>query len=109
LLSDILGDISRIEQFTKGMSELDFRRNDQAAYAVKYALLRISEAAHRLGERAAGLCPEIEWRDIRGLGNRLRHAYDSINTGLIWLIVEKDLARLKAATQDALRRLTEGR
>lgn len=75
------------------------------AYAVKYALLRISEPAHRLGDRASALCPGVEWRDIRGLGNRLRHAYDSIDAGLIWIIVEKDLTPLKASAQEALHKL----
>ena len=77
------------------------------AYAVKYALLCISEAAHRLGDAAAELCPDVAWRDIRGLGNRLRHAYDSIDTGLIWVMVEKDLPPLKAGVQAALRKLRE--
>jgi len=39
------------------------------------------------------------------LGNRLRHTYDSIDIGLIWIILEKDLAPLKAAAQAALRKL----
>jgi uncharacterized protein with HEPN domain len=51
----------------------------------------------------------VEWRDIRGLGNRLRHAYDRIDAGLIWIIVEKDLAPLKASTQAALQKLQEAK
>jgi uncharacterized protein with HEPN domain len=107
LLNDILTDIAKVEQFTRGADQANFERDDQIAYAVKYALLRISEAAHRLGEKAPELCPEVPWRDIRGLGNRLRHAYDSLNARLIWLIVEKDLPPLKVAVQSALRRLRQ--
>ena len=105
LLDSILDDIAKIEQFTRGVDRQSFEEDDRVAYAVKYALLRISEAAHRLGDRAPALCPGVEWRDIRGLGNRLRHAYDSVDTGLIWIIVEKDLAPLKTAAQEALHRL----
>ena len=94
LLSGILADISRVEYFTRGMNQQAFEKDDRTAYAVKYALLRISEAAYRLGEKGSELCPSITWRDVRGLGNRLRHAYDSIDTSLIWLIVEKDLGAL---------------
>lgn len=46
---------------------------------------------------------------IRGLGNRLRHAYDSIDAGLIWMIVEKDLLPLKTAAEAALQKLRESR
>ncbi|SPF56694.1 hypothetical protein SBA4_910018 [Candidatus Sulfopaludibacter sp. SbA4] len=66
LLDDILTDIARIERFTQGVDRTIFEGDEQVAYAVKYALLRISEAAHRLGGSAAELCPSVEWRDIRG-------------------------------------------
>jgi uncharacterized protein with HEPN domain len=105
LLDGILADIAKIERFTQGVDHTVFEEDDQVAYAVKYALLRISEAAHRLGNAASDLCPDVEWRDIRGLGNRLRHAYDSIDVGLIWIIVEKDLAPLRTGVQAALMRL----
>ena len=58
LLQSVLADIARIEQFTRG-KEANIERDDQAACAVKYALLRISEAAHRLGDRAVELCPDL--------------------------------------------------
>ena len=72
----------------------------------KHALLIISEAAVKLGDLAAELCPEIDWRDVRGLGNRLRHEYDSIDIARLWRIVERDLPVMKtkvAATLDVLR------
>ena len=107
LLNSILLDIVKIQQFTRGVDRQIFDQDDRVAYAVKYALLRISEAAHRLGERAPTICPGVEWRDIRGLGNRLRHAYDSIDSGLIWMIVEKDLVPLKTAAEAALQKLRQ--
>jgi uncharacterized protein with HEPN domain len=44
----------------------------------------ISEAAKRLGDDAEVLCPGQRWRDIRGIGNHLRHAYDNLDALLIW-------------------------
>ena len=102
---DILDSIARIERFTTGMDFAAFSRNEQVVYAVNHALLILSEAAAKLGEQAERLCPEIGWADIRGLGNRLRHDYDNINLARIWLIVEKDLAPLKSAVTETLRRL----
>jgi uncharacterized protein with HEPN domain len=82
-----------------------FAGNEQSLFAVKYALLTISEAAAKLGDVAAELCPDIPWREIRGLGNRLRHDYDSIDVVRIWLLIERDLPPLKAACGNALRHL----
>ncbi len=103
LLADILADIDRIRAFTLGMSFAEFEANEAINYSVKYALLRISEASHRLGNEADNLYPNIPWRDIRGLGNRLRHAYDSIDAELIWVIVERDLDLLETAIRKVLK------
>jgi uncharacterized protein with HEPN domain len=69
----------------------------------------ISDAAIRLGETAPTPQPGIPWREIRGLGNRLRHGYDSIDLARIWLLIERDLAPLRVACQDALRTLSQDR
>jgi uncharacterized protein with HEPN domain len=41
---DILSNITRIEDFTKGLTTQTFSQTDEAIYSVKYALLIISEA-----------------------------------------------------------------
>ena len=105
--SDIIDNIEAIERFTAGMELRGFAAADQTIRAVKYSLLVISEAATKLGDLAAGLCPSIPWREIRGLGNRLRHDYHSIDVVRIWLLIERDLPPLKVACRDALWRLEE--
>ncbi len=106
--ADIIENIARIERFTQGMDMQAFAGNEQTIHAVKYALLIVSEAAVKLGDTAVEFCPEIPWREVRGLGNRLRHDYDSIDIVRIWLLLERDLPTLKAACQSALRTLGQG-
>jgi Protein of unknown function DUF86 len=48
-------------------------------------------AAIRLGDAAPLLVPSQPWRDIRGMGNRLRHAYDRISVDVIWNAIGSDL------------------
>jgi len=87
------------------MDVRSFAGAEQTVLAVKYALLTISEAAVKLGSLATELCPEIRWREIRGLGNRLRHDYADIDIVRIWLLIERDLAPLKSACRHALNEL----
>lgn len=101
--ADIIENIDRIEQFTKGLSAATVAANDQVTFAVKYALMIISEATTKLGDTAPGLQSGLPWREIRSLGNRLRHDYDTVDLARIWLLIERDLPPLKAACQDALR------
>lgn len=104
--SDILEHISEIESFLKGMGPADLQDDRRTLFACQYALLVISEAAKRLGPKAEELCPGFPWRDIRGIGNRLRHAYDMLDFALIWKVYQDDLPPLKAAVSYALARLT---
>jgi uncharacterized protein with HEPN domain len=100
---DIIENIARIERFTQGMNMRAFAGSEQTIHAVKYALLIVSEAAIKLGDTASALCPDIPWREVRGLGNRLRHDYGTIDIVRIWLLIERDLPSLKVVCKGALR------
>lgn len=80
-------------------------RHEPAECLAERCIERVCEAAFRLGEGAAELMPAQPWRAIRGMGNRLRHAYDQIEVGPIWDVVTKDLPILKQDTTEALARL----
>jgi uncharacterized protein with HEPN domain len=49
--------------------------------------------------------PGHPWQNIRGMGNRLRHAYDRIDFTVVWTVVSDDLPALKADAARALDRL----
>ena len=105
---DILENVARIEQYTSGMDAAAFASDIKTSDAVERCLARISEAAVKLGDEAESLCPDVSWRDIRGLGNRLRHEYTAVDTQRIWLMAEKDVQPLKDACRAALRKLENG-
>src|ERR1035441_3922403 len=107
-LEDIVENAQAAIRYTAGMDEAAFEENRLVYDAVERCLERISEAAAKLGELAPVLVPDQPWRDIRALGNRLRHDYDDISQDRLWDIVQKDLPSLSAACEDALRRLREG-
>jgi len=79
-----------------------FREDPKTIAAVERKLQVISEAAVRLGEQAEALCPGLPWRDIRGIGNWLRHQYDRVDVEMVWNTVTVDLPPLKAAIARAL-------
>ena len=85
-----------------------FRDDRKTVDAVERCLERIGEAATRLGDEASTLVPGQPWRQIRALGNRLRHEYDAIREDRLWDIVQHDLPGLCAACEQALRRLHGG-
>ena len=104
---DILENIVRIEEFTAGMDLTAFTEDLKTSNAAERCLERISEAAKKLGGVAEELCPTIPWPQLRAMGNLLRHEYDRIDVVRVWLMIEDDLAPLKAAVEAALKQLRE--
>ena len=101
-LADILENLQRIEGYVTGLDREAFGGDTLRRDAVERCLERICEAAFRLGEKAAELAPSQPWGDIRGMGNRLRHAYDRIDLDILWNTVRDRLPSLKADVERAL-------
>jgi uncharacterized protein with HEPN domain len=95
-LIDIIENVGRIDSYVAGMDRSDFERNGLVRDAVERCLERICEAAYRLGAQAEVLMPSQPWGDIRGMGNRLRHAYDRVSLGVVWDTVSYRLPSLEA-------------
>ncbi len=104
---DILENVILIEEFTKGMDLNSFLNDFKTRNATERCLERISEAAKELGDVAEELCPDVPWANVRALGNFLRHEYDRVDPGRVWLTIEDDLGPLRTAAQRALERLRQ--
>jgi uncharacterized protein with HEPN domain len=107
-LADILDNIRRIRSYIGTMDRTEFEHDGRTRAAVERCLERICEAAVRLGDRPAQLVPTRPWADIRGMGNRLRHAYDRLSLPVIWHAVQEELPALKADVRQALIALRGG-
>ncbi len=101
-LGDIFESVRLIEQFVSGMDLEAYLADERTQAAVERKMLIISEAAFRLKDDAEILCPTVPWRDIRGIGNWLRHQYDRVDVETIWNTIQDDLPPLKAAVEKAL-------
>ena len=105
--ADIVENIILIEEFTRGMDLNAYLEDPKTRNATERCMERISEAAKKLGDVAEKLCPDIPWPSMRALGNFLRHEYDRVDPGRVWLMIEDDLHPLKAASQLALEQLRQ--
>ena len=103
-LSDILESIKFVEEFVRDMDLDTYRHDWKTQAAVERKMLVISEAAIRLKDDAELLCPGVPWRDIRGIGNWLRHQYDRVVVETVWNTIQDDLPLLKAEVEMALAR-----
>jgi uncharacterized protein with HEPN domain len=83
-LVDIVENAERIETYLAGLSRAAFKLDGRMRDAVERCVERVCEAVVRLGDHAEAVMPSHPWSDIRGTGNRLRHAYDRVDVDVIW-------------------------
>ena len=97
--------ITRIEGYSADLDLAALEQDGLRRHGIERCLERICEAAHRLGDRAPVLMPGQAWEDIRGMGNRLRHAYDQIDLAVVWNVITERLPSLKIDATQALERV----
>jgi uncharacterized protein with HEPN domain len=104
-LLDIVENIDRIDNYLGGVSFASFAADPMRADAVERCLQRVTEAVIRVGtERMAVIAPEIPVREVRGLGNVLRHDYGRIDLATIYATVTDRLPELRMVCARALAR-----
>jgi uncharacterized protein with HEPN domain len=94
-IQDILSSILEGLEFVKGLSYEDFQEDKKTLYAVIRTIEVMGEAAKNLPISIQKKYPEIPWKEIRGMRNKLIHEYFGVDTGVIWKTVQEDFPLLK--------------
>lgn len=102
-LADIVDNIDAIQEYLGSSSYAEFAADRRTVDATERCLERISEAVVKIGtDRMAEIDPDLPVERVRGLGNVIRHAYDTIDLRLIYNLVIINLPPLRAACIAAL-------
>lgn len=105
-LRDVLEAIDAIFEYTRG-GESAFRRQAIVRDAVCARLIQIGQAvkdARAEGLELVRLQPDIPWRSVAGMRDRLAHKYALLDQALVWAVVERELPRLRDAVRAILSR-----
>ncbi len=95
LVADILESIEKIERYTAGLDRAAFLGDEKTTDSVVRNLEIIGEAANRIPESFTAQHPEIQWRRIVGLRNRIVHDYFGLDLEIVWEILVNELPALK--------------
>lgn len=94
-IRDMLSAIDSVEDFVEGMSLDELIKDDKTSSAVIRKFEVIGEAAKHLPDKLKQRHPEIPWKNIVGMRDRLIHAYFGIDFKLVWEVVKVELPALK--------------
>ena len=95
--------------FSQGWITGLYRTDRKTRSAVERELQIITEAAIRLGSDAEKLCPGLDWKGFRGMGNVLRHEYHRVDDEIVWETVKAELPPLRKAVLKALESIRNNR
>lgn len=105
-LADLEENLRRAVEFVRGLTFERFVQDQLAQYAVMRALEIVGESSKRIPERVRVLEPEVPWKAMAGMRDRLIHAYDSVNLELVWSTVRATIPPLLPRIVELRRRVS---
>jgi uncharacterized protein with HEPN domain len=93
-LEDILDALVKVGQFIAGMTFEQFEKDDKTSFAVIRALEVIGEASKNIPEDIRVNYPEVPWRVMAGMRDKLAHDYFGVYLEVVWRTATEDLPGL---------------
>jgi len=93
-LEDIQDAIGKIAGFIEGMSREEFEQDEKTAFAVIRALEIIGEAAKNIPDSIKAKYPQVPWREMAGMRDKLTHQYFGVSLQVVWRTATEELPDL---------------
>lgn len=101
-VQDILESIGLIEQYIEGMELEDFKKDMKTSDAVIKRFENIGEATKHIPEEVKAKYPDIPWKEMAGMRDKLVHFYFGVKHELVWSAIKHRLPVIKPLLQSLL-------
>jgi uncharacterized protein with HEPN domain len=94
--------ILRINSYVSNLSYDHFLDDAKTQDAVVRNLEIIGEAVKNISDELKGNYPQVHWKNLAGLRDKLIHHYFGVNFDIVWDIVQEELPGLLTQFEDIL-------
>jgi len=98
-LLDIARAAGLILAFKGELDEAAFHNDLKTQSAILHQLLVLGESVKRLSDAFRAEHPEIPWRLMAGMRDKLIHGYDAVDLVEVWRVAERDIPELLRAIE----------
>jgi uncharacterized protein with HEPN domain len=104
-IQDIVDAMEKSIKFVGDMTYDEFAQDDKTAFAVIRALEVIGEAVKKIPNELKERYPDVPWRDMSGMRDKLIHKYHGVKLDVVWIAVKEEILPLKSLFEKILREL----
>jgi len=99
-VNDLIEACEDILLFTEGMSYSDFACDRKTINAVIRSLEVIGEATKSLPISFRNNYPNIPWKQMAGMRDKLIHAYFGIDKQMVWKFIQTDIPKILSSIKE---------
>jgi uncharacterized protein with HEPN domain len=104
-LDDILDAIIKIDKFIEGLSFEQFQDDEKTIDAVIRKLEVIGEATKNVPQDTRSKHPDIPWKEMAGMRDKLAHEYFGVRLDVVWSTIKTRLPQLRPMIHVVLQQL----
>jgi uncharacterized protein with HEPN domain len=101
-LQHVLIEANYLLALRAGLDQTAFCADETLKRAVSRSIEIIGEAVKQVPESIRAKYPQVEWRAMAGMRDRLIHGYFSVDYDIVWDVVTNHISPLHAAVEAIL-------
>jgi len=98
-IHDMVEAIEKAISFVDGMTYDELSVDDKTVFAVIRALEIIGEATKKIPDQVRQQNPDVPWKEMAGMRDKLIHDYMGVNLQVVRLKIQEELPKLQKSLQ----------